>query len=594
MTTLSDAIRAVVGGTSINDGLMAYFAANGGVGTNLLDLERSYLLARLSLASSPATTNDLWKQLMVAYPGTFNDQQLAFWLAGGGGSFNSASVFSGARKGFYYRFANKANLFTDSARTTPVAVATDLIGSATDLSGNSYHAAQAGAARPAWNNGRAEFSSGDFLKALNVDFSGTDVVTVVAAVFKDTGAGTRSIIEHGSNAGSEPGVSLFASPFSGASGFGVNSRGTALAAANNSPNSPAPIYAVVTGIYRVSTDTCVLRVNGQVAEIATTDQGTGNFQLADLYVNAGADGTNFFFGTNQYALLGIDKELTEDDLNGVESDFGSLVGVTIGPAKFTLTAMGDSYTYAINGGVTANQAFVKVLDSRLSRVTYSVNVGISGNTTGNMMARRWQILRVATPNMCTIYGGQNDSVTTTVQASPSPTTTTFSVAAGQGTRYGVDGWITVGGVQAQILSIATDAITLTAPLAGGAPVAGAVVANDTQKNLTELALYVKNAGCKRVMILGRHYDNLASGADTTTVELPANAALRAKQQAAATAAGVVYVDLYAWMRALIIAGTRTQGNFAEHVSSSDSHLTALGQTTIADAVEATIIAQGWT
>jgi len=512
----------------------------------------------------------------------------------GGGAFDPADVFATGRKGVFYDFTDAANLFTDSARTTPVAIATDLIGSATDLSGNGYHAAQAGAIRPAWNNGRAEFTSGDFLKATGVDFSGTDVVTIVAAVYKEVGASTRYICEHGSNAGSEPGVTMTASPFSNASGFGVTSRGTALASANNAPNSPPPLYAVVTGIYRVSTDTCVLRVNGSVAEIATTDQGTGTYQNADLYVNAGADGTNFWFGSNQYKLLAIDKELLEDDLNDVENDFGDSVGLTIGPAKFTLVAIGDSYTYGVNGGVTANQAYVKVLDSRLSRVTYSVNLGMSGESTSKLMTRRKELLRVATPNMAIIYGSGTNDPATTVAASPTPTTTTFSVASGQGVRYAADGWILVGGVQAQVQSVATDAITLTAPLAGGAPAAGATVVNDTEKNLTELANYLKNAGCKRVMILGLHYFNLASGADTTTVEVPANAALRAKQQAAATAAGVVYVDLYAWMKALIIAGTRTQGNYAEHVSSTDSHLSVLGQTTIADAIEATITAQGWT
>lgn len=511
----------------------------------------------------------------------------------GGSAFDPADVFATGRKGVFYDFTDAANLFTDSARTTPVAIATDLIGSATDLSGNGYHAAQAGAIRPAWNGGRAEFASGDFLKATGVDFSGTDVVTIVAAVYKPTGASTRYICEHGSNGGAEAGVTMSASPFSNASGFGVSSRGTVLASANNSPNSPPPLFAVVTGIYRISTDTCVLRVNGVVAEIAVTDQGTGTFQNADLYVSAGADGTNFWFGTNQYKLLVIDKELTESDLNRVEGDFGTAVGITIGSPSLTYVAMGDSYTYAINGGVVAAQAYVKVLDSRYARIGYSYNVGVSGNTTSNMMARKEEMLRVGIPNMSTIYGGTNDSVTSTVQASPTPTSTVFAVAGGLGPRFGVGGWITVNGEQAQILSRSTDTITLTAPLAGGAPAAGVTVANDTQKNLTELALYVKNAGCLRVAILGQHYYNLASGADTTTVELPANAALRVIQQAAATAAGVEYVDNYAWMRALIIAGTRTQGNYAEHVSSSDAHLTVLGQTTLADAIEAKALALGW-
>lgn len=518
--------------------------------------------------------------------------------AGGGGGgvvpFDPVSLFSGGRKGVFYDFTNKANLFTDAARTTPVVNAADLIGSATDLSGNNYHAAQAGSIRPAWNNGRGEFASGDFMTATGVDFSATGVVTAIVACYKANDTFATALLEHGLGASAnQPGFRMTGPPYNSGGGFGCVSRGTATASAHNAPNSPAPIYAVVTIIANRNNDTCLVRVNGVVSEVATTDQGDGLFQLADFYVGAGFAGTHFWFGCNQYKALAIDYELAEDALNSVESNFGQSIGVTIGQAKFTLVAMGDSYTYGVNGGVTANQTYVKQLDTRLSRVVWSVNLGISGQTTSNMMARRREMLRTGIPNMAIIYGGQNDSVTTTVQASPTPTSTVFTV--GNGVRYGEGAWITVGGVQAQILSVATNAITLTAPLAGGAPSAGTVVASDTEKNLTELALYVKNAGCKRVMILGKHYSNLASGADTVSVEQPANAAMRVKQRAAATAAGVVYVDLYAHGCSRINGGLNAQGDALWHVSSFDDHLSLAGQTNLmADAIEAAIVAQGWT
>ncbi len=148
-------------------------------------------------------------------------------------------------------------------------------------------------------------------------------------------------------------------------------------------------------------------------------------------------------------------------------------------------------------------------------------------------------------------------------------------------------------MQRQIQSVSTDAITLKTALPS-APDAGAAVAHDTEKNLTELANYVKNAGCKRVMIVGMHYFNFASGADTVATELARNASLRTMQQAAATASGAVYVDTYAWMSDLITAGTYTQGDNGWHIAPSDQHLNVAGHAILADAIEAQIVAHGWT
>ena len=516
----------------------------------------------------------------------------------GGGAFDPADVFATGRKGVYYDFTDSANLFTDSARTTPVAVATDLIGSATDLSGNGYHASQAGVIRPAWNNGRAEFTSGDFLKATGVDFSGTDVVTFVAAVYKANDTNGTVLMEHGVGAATSlPGVRMTGPSYSGGAGFGVASRGTALAAAQNAPNSPAPIYAVVTIICRISTDTCIVRVNGVVAEVSIADQGTGAFQLADLFIGAGAAGTNLWYGSNHYQNLAIDKELTEVELNNVEKSFGLSVGVTIGAPKFTILAMGDSLTLATgSAGVTAADAYVKQLDTRQARIVYSVNAGYGGDTTSKMLARKKELIRYATPNILILYGGTNDaSLVSSVQASPTPTSTAFAVGSGFGHAFAAGGWILVSGEQALVQSVAGDTLPLSAPLAGGAPTVGAVAEVDTTKNLVEMGLYAKATGCTRIMVIGNHYWNFASGGDTTTTEWPRNATLRAKQQAAATTLGAVYVDLYAYMRALIVGGTYVQGDYTSwHVANGDQHLTKTGQTILADAMEAALIAQGWT
>ena len=484
--------------------------------------------------------------------------------------------------------------YQEAARTNLVTTASQNIGSITELRGTGLHLTQPTAGtRPVWDGTGCLHASGKWLLTANVDCTGTDTLFTVSSVVKSSDAGGRTDCElGGANGGGASGVVMSGPPYSTGAGFGFLSRGSgSLASVHDAPTYPAPQTRVLMGLGRISTDTATFSVDNVVSAASSTDQGGGNYQNAPFYVGAAYNGTNLWFGNWKWVRRVVTPyEPSEADKLLFQRWCAEPLAITI-PQTFVLAAMGDSYTYAINGGVVAAQAYVKQLDTRLSKVVWSENLGASGKTTSNMMSQRWQLRRAGTPNMAIIYGGQNDQ-NGAVQASPTPTSTVFSVAAGAG--YAADAWITVNGESAQILSVATNAITLTAPLAGGAPAAGSVVTHDTEKNLTQMALYVKNAGCSRVMILGLHYFNLQAGsADTTTVELAANAAIRVKQKAAAAAAGVVYVDLYAWMRALIIAGTRTQGNFAEHLSSTDAHLTVLGQTTIADAIEATITAQGW-
>ena len=82
--TVGDAILVVTEGPTTNDGLMAWFAAQGAVGTTLQDLERDFLLAQAG--TTDGTNNDLWMQYLTELgytTGTLNDRQLAFWRAGG-------------------------------------------------------------------------------------------------------------------------------------------------------------------------------------------------------------------------------------------------------------------------------------------------------------------------------------------------------------------------------------------------------------------------------------------------------------------------------------------------------------------------------
>jgi hypothetical protein len=217
------------------------------------------------------------------------------------------------------------------------------------------------------------------------------------------------------------------------------------------------------------------------------------------------------------------------------------------------------------------------------------NFGISGNTTGQMVARQAVLTRFEVPKIVVIYGGTNDAqYATTVQAGS--TASVVNVAAGFGANYQPGSYLLVNGVSRQIASVATDAITLVTAL-GGAPTAGQAVALDTQTNLQTIATFAIAAGCNRLIIVGQHYFNFSTGGDTTTTPLAGNATLRTLQQAAATAVGATYVDAYAYFRGLIVAGTETQGSFSWHVFDSNPHLNPLGERYLAASYLSSIVGQ---
>jgi len=76
--------------------------------------------------------------------------------------------------------------------------------------------------------------------------------------------------------------------------------------------------------------------------------------------------------------------------------------------------------------------------------------------------------------------GLTDTTSTTVQAKPAPTATSFTVASGAGKTFicGPNAAIQVGGQAAHIAAIDGDQVTLTAPLSS-APASGATVSQST-------------------------------------------------------------------------------------------------------------------
>lgn len=148
--------------------------------------------------------------------------------------------------------------------------------------------------------------------------------------------------------------------------------------------------------------------------------------------------------------------------------------------KYAAT-IGDSFTLNSGNGLVPDQFYTYQAQKRLADLRIR-NFGISGNTTAQMVGRMTALIFYEIPDFVFIYGGANDSLSanqSTVQASPTPSSTVFAVASGKAaTMVSPGSWITVNGQDRQVQSVSTDTITLTSPLSS-APASGDAVVNWT-------------------------------------------------------------------------------------------------------------------
>lgn len=205
--------------------------------------------------------------------------------------------------------------------------------------------------------------------------------------------------------------------------------------------------------------------------------------------------------------------------------------------------MGDSLTQNYSTSTKIAKFWPGQLATDLSADGYQVkaiNLGVSGNTTTQMLARIGAATLNYEPIMGFILGGVNDP--------------------GNG------------------ISSAT-----------------------TTSNISAMVDSLIAAGVPRVVIVSAHYLNFAGGvADTQTVDYAAYVPVRAAQLAAYTASvatypgQVAYCDLHAYLSNLIATGVEVQNSASWHVGPTDQHPNELGGSYFADAIKATITAQtGW-
>lgn len=122
---------------------------------------------------------------------------------------------------------------------------------------------------------------------------GTDEVCVLASVYKMSDAAAGTIAELSASIAVNNGAFQLTAPQSAAATYGFASKGTAQSSATSAASYAAPHGAILTGQGKIGSDLATLRVNGTQVASAATDQGTGTFGAATLYVG-GRAGTSLF------------------------------------------------------------------------------------------------------------------------------------------------------------------------------------------------------------------------------------------------------------------------------------------------------------
>ena len=216
------------------------------------------------------------------------------------------------------------------------AVSVSDLSSIKDLSGRNNHAAQPNAtSRATLITDPSGYKSlkfdgiDDGYVTQSIDFTGTDKVTVIAAIGKLSDAASyRLVYELSANAETNDGAFRMMSPgLNTEKGIIFGSRGTSQTSVNI-PNYPAPINLLTTVQSSIRTPLLKARVNGiQVSSIATS-QGAGNYGNYPLYIGR-RGGTSFPFNGKIYALLVIGKLLDDATTARIEKEFAKYIGVTL-------------------------------------------------------------------------------------------------------------------------------------------------------------------------------------------------------------------------------------------------------------------------
>jgi hypothetical protein len=241
----------------------------------------------------------------------------------------NAAFFAGAA-GLSLDLSDKSTLYTDSARTTLVTTAGDLIGSPSDLSGNGKHPTQAtSGARPAWQTTYAALDGvNDCWATPSINFTGTDKITVIVSLYVNNTT-SDMVMELSSNLAAYAGAFYFVT--GNDSGFTQsyisNSNGTNVPRGAGVARSLSQ-FDVFSGIHDIAGSISTAVLDRVAGTSSTASKGTGNFGNYPLYIGSRAGSTLYFSGRIS-RLIVIGRKLTAPEIAAAEAWCAAPVGVVL-------------------------------------------------------------------------------------------------------------------------------------------------------------------------------------------------------------------------------------------------------------------------
>lgn len=246
-------------------------------------------------------------------------------------------LFANGEQGFAYDPNDLSTMFQDAAGTVPVTGVGQPVGLIRDKSGRGNHARQTtSASHPILRQNAItgayylEFDgSDDFLQTGNIDFTGTDKVSLFAGVRKLSDAAAGIVVELSSFSEYTRGSFGLVVPTGVAPNtFNFQSNGSVNAINATANALISPVSAVLSMSSSISDRVSITRKNGAFLKTVTSSQGTGNYGNYPLYIGR-RGGTSLPFNGHIYGLIGIGKLASDNETAAIENELANRTGVTL-------------------------------------------------------------------------------------------------------------------------------------------------------------------------------------------------------------------------------------------------------------------------